>query len=149
MICVVTSLWHIIQLFLDYADATERIPQLAAASQEEAILDATDAAELEQLKTLVPQLIRLLPDALRDRSEARQNAALSEMLSGLLLRFDSINTNPGVCFYLVLSFESYSANHMVQAQLQVDSGLVDEATRLRHIHSTAYDRFIRSVSAVA
>ncbi|KAF8515568.1 nuclear protein 96-domain-containing protein [Gautieria morchelliformis] len=118
------------KLFLDYADATEKIPELVAASQEDAVLDATDAAELERLKTLVPQLIRLLPDAMRDRSEARQNTALSEMLSGLLLRFDSVKSKPA-------------------AQPRVDSTLVDEATRLRHIHSTAYDRFIRSVSAAA
>lgn len=97
-ICTVTPAYFraLLQLFLDYVHATERIPELVAASQEDAVLDATDAAELERLKTLVPQLIRLLPDALRDRSEARQNAALSEMLSGLLLRFDSVKTKPGV-----------------------------------------------------
>lgn len=60
------------------------------------MLDAADAAELERLKSVVPQLIRLLPDALRDRSDARQNAALSEMLSNLLLRFDSIKIQHGV-----------------------------------------------------
>lgn len=64
--------------------------------QEDIVLDAADAAELERLKSVVPQLIRLLPDALRDRSDARQNAALSEMLSNLLLRFDSIKIQHGV-----------------------------------------------------
>ncbi|KAF8583009.1 hypothetical protein K439DRAFT_1412588 [Ramaria rubella] len=117
------------KLYTDYADATERIPELLIATHNDVVLDATDAAELERLKSLVPQLIRLLPDVLRDRSDARQNAALSEMLSGLLLRYDSVKTQPG-------------------PQPQVDSGLVDEATRLRHIHSTAYDRFIRSVATV-
>jgi hypothetical protein len=95
-LCFVLLFIFATQLFLDYADANEKIPKLVAASQEDAVLDATDAAELERLKTLVPQLIRLLPDALRDRSEARQNTALSEMLSGLLLRFDSVKSKPAV-----------------------------------------------------
>ena len=140
------------QLFLDYADTSERIPELVAASQEDAVLDATEAAELERLKALVPQLIRMLPDALRDRSDARQNAALSEMLSSLLLRYDSVKTQLEVCLSTPSTFECCSQMRVIytmQVQPRVESGLVDEATRLRHIHSTAYDRFVRSVSAVA
>lgn len=105
---VLTHGGHLSQLYLDYADVTERIPELMAAAQEDAILDATDAAELERLKSLAPQLIRLLPDVLRDRSDARHNAALSEMLSGLLLRFDSVKTKSGVsCFFVSIPWDIF------------------------------------------
>ncbi|KAF8517736.1 nuclear protein 96-domain-containing protein [Hysterangium stoloniferum] len=119
------------KLFLDYVDATERIPKLiAATSRQDAVADASDALELSRLKNTVPQLIRALPDVFKDRSDPRQKAALSVMLSGLLLLFDSLKTKSGV-------------------QPEFDVDLVDEATRLRHIHNAAYNRFIQSVSVAA
>ncbi|KIJ52381.1 hypothetical protein M422DRAFT_202467 [Sphaerobolus stellatus SS14] len=118
------------KLFLDYVDATERIPELIVALQENAILDASDAMELDRLRNLIPQLIRALPDVFRDRNDPRHNAALSEMLSGLLSRYDSIKTKSTV-------------------QPDFDATLVDEATRLKHIHGAAYNRFIQAVSTMA
>jgi nuclear pore complex protein Nup98-Nup96 len=81
----------------------ERIPELISSAQENAVVDATVALELEKLRNLIPQLVRALPDVFRDRSDPRHNAALSVMLTGLLQRFDSIKTKSSVSLCLYLS----------------------------------------------
>ncbi|GJJ14892.1 hypothetical protein Clacol_009162 [Clathrus columnatus] len=118
------------KIFLDYADVMEKLPHLLAVSQENVVHDASEATEISRLKNLVPQLIRIIPDALRDRTDPRHRAALSEMSGKLLLSFDSIREDKN-------------------EQPDIESDFVDEANRLRHIHNTAYNRFLRAVSTVA
>lgn len=66
---------------------------LIASVQGAAVHDVVEAAELNRVKNLIPQLIRMIPDALRDRTDPRHQAVLSEMLSKLLSSFDSIQEN--------------------------------------------------------
>ncbi|KII87791.1 hypothetical protein PLICRDRAFT_699296 [Plicaturopsis crispa FD-325 SS-3] len=123
--------WHIRgKAFLDYVHIMNRLPELhAQLSEHDAVPDASQALELEELTRSIPKLIGILPDVLRDRADPRHNAALAEMIAGLMLRLDKVKP-------LALS------------QTQVRPTLVDEATRLRHIHSTAYERFMKTIEAV-
>lgn len=79
------------QAFLDYAHAMVRLPQLRARL-EQADSDERDGlfAELEELTRSVPKLIGVLADTLRDRSDARHNAAVAEMIEGLSMRLDQL-----------------------------------------------------------
>ena len=53
-------------------------------------LTADEAAELDQLARSVPRLVNLLPDVLPDRSDARHNAALTEMTNRLVHDLDRV-----------------------------------------------------------
>lgn len=91
------------QLFLDYADAMTRLPELQASIDEpNSTLDAVQAAELEELTRNVPKLIALLPDLLPDRSDIRYNAAISEMITSLTLRLDQVRPLAvGIVYYIL------------------------------------------------
>lgn len=78
---------------MDYADVIERLPILLVAVQEDAVNDAAEVTEFTKLKNLIPQLMRMVPDVLRDRTDPRHRAALSEMMSKLLSSFDSFREN--------------------------------------------------------
>lgn len=68
-----------------------RLPELQASLEEvDAVPDVAQAAELEELTRSVPKLIALLPEVLPDRSDARLNAAISEMITGLTQRLDKV-----------------------------------------------------------
>jgi len=79
------------QVFLDYAHAMTRLPELIQdlrASQE----DGSQVAELEEMTRTIPKLIGLLPAMVRDQADARQNVAVATMISGLTRHLD--NTLP-------------------------------------------------------
>lgn len=80
------------QAYLDYVHAITRLDELQTRVTEvpDAVLDATDASELEDLGRTVPRLISLLPDVLRERADPRHKAALTQMISGLVLRLDRV-----------------------------------------------------------
>jgi nuclear pore complex protein Nup98-Nup96 len=65
-----------------------RLPVLQ--QEHDAVPDASQALELEELARTVPKLLGLLPDVLRDRSDARHNAALAEMITRLMLTVDKV-----------------------------------------------------------
>jgi len=113
--------------FLDYAHIMIRLPELQAQMADtEAVPDASQATELDELTRSIPKLIEILPDVLRNRDDPRHNAALVEMTSGLIQRLDR-------------------AKPLALSQSHVKPTFVDDATKLRHIHSTAYERFLKSI----
>jgi nuclear pore complex protein Nup98-Nup96 len=76
------------QVFLDYAHAMTRLPELIQdlrASQE----DSSQVAELEELTRTIPKLIGLLPAMVRDQADVRQNVAVATMISGLTRHLDN------------------------------------------------------------
>lgn len=61
-----------------------RLPEL-----QEQVVD-TAATELDELARSIPKLIELLPEVLRNRDDARHNAALAEMISALMTCLDRV-----------------------------------------------------------
>jgi len=112
--------------FLDYAHAMTRLPELKEHLEEDAIPDASEGLELEEFTRSIPKLIGILPDVLRERTDPRHNVALAEMLAGLTAGLDDVKP-------------------LALPSSQIRTGLVGEITRLGHIRSTAYERFIRTI----
>ncbi|EJF57390.1 hypothetical protein DICSQDRAFT_157411 [Dichomitus squalens LYAD-421 SS1] len=111
--------------FMDYTHAVTRLPQLRERLVK-GHLSADEAAELDQLARSVPKLISILPEVLPDRSNIRHNAALTEMTSKLVHHLD--RTRP-----------------LAVAQSQIRTPFFNDATRVRNIHSTMYEKFLRTV----
>ena len=88
----VTELIPGFQTFLDYANATTRLPDLKEHLDEDAVPDASEAQELEELTRSVPKLVGILPDVLHDRGDARHNVALAGMVSDLTAALDQVNS---------------------------------------------------------
>ncbi|KAI0716436.1 nuclear protein 96-domain-containing protein [Earliella scabrosa] len=115
------------KVFLDYAHALIRLPQLRERLvQGDGVLNAEEAAELDQLSRSVPKLISMLPDVLPDRANVRHSAALTEMTNQLVYHLD--RTRP-----------------LAIAQAQIRTPFFGDATRMRNIHSTMYEKFLRTV----
>ena len=88
----VTELIPGFQTFLDYTNATTRLPDLKEHLDEDAVPDASEAQELEELTRSVPKLVGILPDVLHDRGDARHNVALAGMVSDLTAALDQVNS---------------------------------------------------------
>ncbi|KAI8976665.1 nuclear protein 96-domain-containing protein [Trametes punicea] len=115
------------KVFLDYAHALTRLPQLRERLVEtDGALDAEEAAELDQLSRSVPKLVSNLPDVLPDRANVRHTAAAAEMTTQLVRQLDQIRP-------------------LAIAQAQIRTPYFSDATRVRNIHSTMYERFIRTI----
>ncbi|KAI0764576.1 nuclear protein 96-domain-containing protein [Trametes elegans] len=115
------------KVFLDYAHALTRLPQLRERLvQGGGALDADETAELEQLSRSVPKLISMLPDVLPDRTNVRHTAAVAEMTNQLVRHLDQVRP-------------------LAIAQAQVRTPFFSDATRVRSIHSTMRERFLRTV----
>lgn len=68
-----------------------RLPELQAEiADTEAVPDASQSTELDELVRSIPKLIEILPDILRNRDDARHKAALAEMTAGLMLKLDKV-----------------------------------------------------------
>ncbi|EMD35444.1 hypothetical protein CERSUDRAFT_106804 [Gelatoporia subvermispora B] len=121
--------WHLRgKLFLDYVHAMTRLPELRDHFAEtNAVPDAAEAAELEQLARSVPQLISILPDVLLDRCDPRHNAALAEMTANLAHRLDQVKP-------------------LAIQPSQIRAVVMNESTRLRNIQTSAYEKFLRSIA---
>jgi len=112
--------------FLDYVNATVRLPDLKESLDESAVPDASEAHELEELTRSVPKLIGILPDVLRDRGEARHNVALTGMVSDLAVALDRVNSQ-------------------MLPPSQLRTGIAVDDTRLKHIRASAMDKFLTSI----
>ena len=77
---------------MDYANAIVRLPDLKEHLDEDAVPDAAEAQELEELTRSVPRLIGILPDVLHDRGDARHNIVLAGMVSDLTVALDKVNS---------------------------------------------------------
>lgn len=78
-------------MFLDYEHVVSRLPELQAQiADADAVPDAAQATELDELTRSIPKLVGLLPDILRSRDDPRHNIALAEMIAGLLARLDRV-----------------------------------------------------------
>ncbi|OCH85762.1 hypothetical protein OBBRIDRAFT_739307 [Obba rivulosa] len=116
------------EVFLDYVHAMTRLPELREHfAEHNTVPDAAEATELEDLARRVPQLIGILPDVLRDRSDPRHNAALAEMSANLTHQLDQVKP-------------------LALQPSQIRAAGVNESTRLRNIQTSAYEKFLRSVA---
>ncbi|KAG1786824.1 nuclear protein 96-domain-containing protein [Suillus plorans] len=121
--------WHTRgKVYMDYAHAMTRIPELHASLTESAVPDTVEEQELDNFTRTVPRLINVLPDVLSNPSDPRHKVALAEMISGLTAVLDIVRP-------LALS------------QSQIKLTAIDEATKLRHIQTTFYEKYMRSIQA--
>ncbi|KAH8101186.1 nuclear protein 96-domain-containing protein [Cristinia sonorae] len=116
------------KIFLDYAHAMTRLPELRELHRSDAVQDASHAVEIEEFSRSIPKLLAILPDVLPDRTDVRHKVAASEMLSGLTSRLDQLRPSS------------------IQAQIRHPDAT--EGTRLRHVHAASLHRFLRMVEAV-
>jgi|ERR1700722_3707856 len=65
------------------------LPELRERLREEEETAAHEI-EFEELIRRIPRLVGILPEALRDRSDARHNVALAKMISGLVALLDEV-----------------------------------------------------------
>lgn len=75
-----------------------RLPELQVHLDDtNAVLDATQTFELDDLTRSIPRLIDILPDMLRNRDDPRHNAALAEMIAELMFLLDKFKPLALVC----------------------------------------------------
>lgn len=137
---------------MDYTHAVARLPQLRERLvQGDGVLSADESAELDQLARSVPKLISILPDVLPDRSNFRHNAALTEMTSKLVHHLDRCRPlavvrllSPPSCAVVTNSL-MHCGMSCAQAQGQIRTPFFTDAARVRNIHSTMYEKFLRTV----
>lgn len=119
--------WHVRgKVFLDYAHAMTRLPELSQDSR--ASQDDVQVAELEELLRGVPKLIGLLPAIVRDPIDARQSVAVATMITGLTRQLDK-------------------AAPMALKPKQLRSLPVDETAKLHHACTIAHSYFLRTLEA--
>lgn len=84
---------------MDFAHIVTRLPELQDDLGQEQELDAISALEdeMDELTRNASKLIGILPDALRDRSDPRHNAALSDMIGALVRMVDKVRPFTLVC----------------------------------------------------
>ncbi|KAL1749061.1 nuclear protein 96-domain-containing protein [Schizophyllum fasciatum] len=114
------------KILRDYAHLMQRLPQLAARQMRNAVPDAAEALEMEDLCRSVPKILGLLPDVFR-ACEPQHRAAVAEITAGLLGVVDRVRP---------------------AALAQIQSKFIAEGARLGHVRSMAHDRFTRSLAAV-
>ena len=132
---------------MDYANATVRLPDLKENLDDDAVPDAAEALELEDLTRNVPKLIGILPDVLRDHGDARHNVALAGMVSDLTAALDQINSQALVSEVLPKSHQGWMLSFFFawQPPSQLRAGAAVEGTRLKHIRASALDKFLASI----
>ncbi|RDB27909.1 Nuclear pore complex protein Nup98-Nup96 [Hypsizygus marmoreus] len=112
--------WHVRgKIFLDYVHIMTRMPELQESLTDDAVPDAHQSSEIDDLAKSVPKIIAILPDVLRDSADLRHAAALAEMVSNLVGLVDKVRP-------LVLA--------------HAQPLMANESTKLSHIHSMAYAR---------
>ncbi|KAJ6615151.1 nuclear protein 96-domain-containing protein [Mycena sp. CBHHK59/15] len=119
--------WHVRgKAFLDFAHILTRLPELQEELEQVQDQDAIPVLEdeMDELTRNASKLIGILPDALRDRSDVRHNAALAEMIGTLVKMVDKVRP---------LTLAEVQPTH------------VDEAAKLQHIQSSVYARFLKSI----
>ncbi|OBZ67690.1 Nuclear pore complex protein Nup98-Nup96, partial [Grifola frondosa] len=138
--------WHVRgKAFLDYAHAMIRLPQLYEdLSDHDAVPDASEYTELEQFTRSVPKLIGILPDLLPNTSDVRHITALTEMTAGLAAHLDRVKPL-ALVRYVDASTFSYADGRFQQHQSQVRTQFMSDAVRIHNIHSTAFEKFLRTI----
>jgi nuclear pore complex protein Nup98-Nup96 len=120
-----------------------RLPELLDAQSDDAVPDAHQDTEIDELSKSVPKLIGVLPDVLRDTNDIRHRAALAEMVSGLVAQVDKVRP-------LVLVNYSVSVVQkfllLISPQSQAQPLLGDESTRVGHVQNMAFARFMNRIS---
>ncbi|KZV72697.1 hypothetical protein PENSPDRAFT_663535 [Peniophora sp. CONT] len=124
--------WHLRgKAYLDYVDILTKLPELRQQVLDpNAIADAVQAAEMEDLVRSIPRLIDILPDVLRDREDSRHNVALAEMVDSLTHELDASQQA------LTLS-----------SAYQLCAIPAEDATKLRHLRNSVSARFLAAVDA--
>lgn len=132
------------QAFLDYAHIATRLPELHEELQQDQEFDAVSALqeESEELTRSASKLIGVLPDALRDRSDSRHNAALADMIENLVKMVDNIR--PALASPQALSFFFWQMFTFLQAEQPTH---VDAGVALTHIQSSVYAKFMKSIDS--
>ncbi|KAG6854537.1 hypothetical protein C0991_005449 [Blastosporella zonata] len=75
--------WHVRgKVFLDYVKIMTHLPGLV--TEVDAIADADQATQFDDLIKSVPRLVGILPDVLREGPDPRHGAALTEMVAGMM-----------------------------------------------------------------
>jgi len=132
-------------------NATVRLPDLKEHLDGDAVPDASEAQELEELTRSVPKLIGIIPDVLRDRGDARHNVALVGMVSDLTAALDQVNSQVLVSRVLKNHHQetdterSYFILFTLQPPSQLRTGIAVEGTRLKHIRASAMDKFLATI----
>jgi len=132
-------------------NATVRLPDLKEHLDEDAVPDASEAQELEELTRSVPKLIGIIPDVLRDRGDARHNVALAGMVSDLTAALDQVNSQVLVSRVWKKHHQgtdterSYFISFTLQPPSQLRTGIAVEGTRLKHIRVSAMDKFLATI----
>jgi len=139
------------QIFLDYARIMTRLPRLldavAADDDEDALPDASQADEIEDLSKTVPKIIAILPDILhRSRvMDARHPAALEEMTKDLLKLVE--RAKPMLLVRISLLFNQTQA-HVEISKTQIQQSrisVLDGASRINLVKGIGYARFLQSI----
>lgn len=132
---------------MDYANATARLPDLKEHLDEDAVPDASEAQELEELTRGVPKLVGILPDVLRDHGDARHNVALASMVSDLTAALDQVNSQALVSRPRENHHQRSDAERLSLSQppSQLRNGVAVEGTRLKHIRASAMDKFLAAI----
>lgn len=127
----------------------KRLPELRAQLEvEDAVPDAAEASELEMLNGKISKLIGILPDAFHDRTDSGEegSAALSHMVSRLLSCSDP---DTPVSSLSNLTISKSIDQRSPQTKIDIQPGLVDEGARLKHVHSSAYASFMRTIASIS
>jgi nuclear pore complex protein Nup98-Nup96 len=145
------------KVFVDYARVLERLPALRASLLEGGAVPAAtadadeEAAELDELCRSVPKLLTALPEVLNSKDDARHVAALSVMSAHLIRELDRtrplalVSPEPFLdCEIAAILIHTLQANAAQEGRVEVD-----DATRLRHIRTTALERFMQSIDISA
>ena len=87
------------QVFSDYVHIITRLPQLLEEQVDDAVPDASQSTEIDDLARSVPKLIGILPDVLRNNWDPRHPAALKVMTAALVAQTDKIRPLALVGFF--------------------------------------------------
>lgn len=133
------------QTFLDYTNATIRLSDLQEHLDEDAVPDASETQELEDLTRSVPKLVGILPDVLRDRGDPRHNVALASMVSDLTAALDQVDSQLLVSRLREIHHQRSDTKLSSQPPSQLRAGIAVEGTRLKHIRASAMDKFLATI----
>lgn len=142
--CATTELTP--QVFLEYAHAMTRLPELSQDSG--ASQDDAQVAELEELLRGVPKLIGLLPTIARDPMDARQSIAMATMITGLTRQLDKAAPTSLVSRWRTCLFRYCLAYFQSQKSKQLQGLPVDETAKLHHSCAIAHSYFLRTLDAI-
>ncbi|KAG6889187.1 hypothetical protein C0992_006104 [Termitomyces sp. T32_za158] len=116
--------WHVRgKIVLDYVKIMMNSPGHEAEA--DAVPNAVQDTQFEDLIKSVPRLIELLPDLFREGSDPRHRIALTEIVAGL-----------------VGQVKKYAPTVLAQ----INPTFMDESTRLERIQSMAYTRFLDQIN---